>query len=265
MDLQLAGKRAIVTGASRGIGKAVAASLLAEGASVAVVARHTEPLEDAARELGGRGGHVIPLVADTGDDDAVHTMVAAAVAALGGIDILVNNAATAAGQSRPPKVLELGTDALLAEINVKVMGYIRTIREVAPHLMAAGGGRIVNVDGLGSRLTGSVATSIRNAGVVALTKNAADELGAHGIGVTAVSPGLVRTEATPGVLEARAAESGASAEEVEAQIGSTYAIGRMVTAAEVATVVTWLASPLSVAITGDTIPCGGGVRGAIYY
>lgn len=265
MDLQLAGKRAIVTGASRGIGKAVAASLLAEGVSVAVVARHRQPLEDAARELGAHGGHVIPLMADTGDDDAVHRMVIAAVEAFGGLDILVNNAATAAGQSRPPKVLELGTDDLLTEINVKVMGYIRTIREVAPHLMSAGGGRIVNVDGLGSRLTGSVTTSIRNAGVVALTKNAADELGAHGIGVTAVSPGLVRTEATPGVLEARAAESGVSAEEVEVQIGSTYAIGRMVTAAEVATVVTWLASPLSVAITGDTIPCGGGVRGAIYY
>lgn len=265
MDLQLTGQRAIITGASRGIGKAVAASLLAEGASVVVVARNRAALEDAARELGERGGHVIPLIADTGDDDAVHTMVGAAVEALGGIDILVNNAATAAGQSRPPKVLELGTDALLTEINVKVMGYIRTIREVTPHLIAAGGGRIVNVDGLGSRLTGSVATSIRNAGVVALTKNAADELGAHGINVTAVSPGLVRTEATPGVLDARAAQNGSTVEEVEAQIGSAYAIGRMVTAAEVATVVTWLASPLSVAITGDTIPCGGGVRGAIYY
>lgn len=265
MDLQLTGKGAIITGASRGIGKAVAASLLAEGASVVVVARHRGPLEDAAEELGDRGGHVIPLVADTGDDEAVHTMVAAAAEALGGIDILVNNAATAAGQSRPPKVVELGTDALLTEINVKVMGYIRTIREVTPHLISAGGGRIVNVDGLGSRLTGSVTTSIRNAGVVALTKNAADELGRHGISVTAVSPGLVRTEATPGVLEARAAQSGSTVEAVEAQIGSAYAIGRMVTAAEVAAVVTWLASPLSVAIAGDTIPCGGGVRGAIYY
>ncbi len=262
MDLQLQGKRAIVTGGSRGIGKAVARILLAEGASVVIVARHQDALEETAREL---GPSVVPLVADTTDDAAVQAMVEQAVAALGGVDILVNSAAKASGQAHPTKVVDVTAEELLGDLNVKVMGYARTIQAVVPHLIAAGGGRIVNVDGLGARQTGNVSTSIRNAGVSALTKNAADELGRHGISVTAVSPGLVRTEATPGVMAWQAGERGTTAEEVEAAFNAAYAIGRMVTAEEVANVVTWLASPVAIAIDGDTIPCGGGVRGSIYY
>jgi len=99
----------------------------------------------------------------------------------------------------------------------------------------------------------------------ALTKNAADELGGSGMNVSGVSPGLVRTEATPRVLGEQAAQQGLSVDQLEARIGDAYAIGRMVSADEVAAVVTWLASPLSVAVTGDVIACGGGAKGSIYY
>jgi NAD(P)-dependent dehydrogenase (short-subunit alcohol dehydrogenase family) len=265
MDLQLSAKRAIVTGGSQGIGKAVARRLVEEGASVAIAARHPEPLQDAARELAAAGGTVVAIPADTTDDPSVDALVAGAVDALGGLDIVVNCAAKASGQATPTKLVDLGAAELLEAVDTKVMGYARLIRAAVPHLIAAGGGRIVNVDGLGSRMTGNVVTSVRNAGVVALTKNAADELGHHGINVTAVSPGLVRTEASPGVLEWMAGQRGSTVEQVEEAIGAGYDIGRMVTADEVAVVVTWLASPLSTAISGDTIPCGGGVRGHIYY
>jgi NAD(P)-dependent dehydrogenase (short-subunit alcohol dehydrogenase family) len=265
VDLQLNAKRAIVTGASRGIGKAVAAALVSEGASVVVGARGGEALRVAAEELSGAGGSVTPIVVDTGDDDSVRRFVSAGVDVLGGVDILVNSAARPSGQASPPKDIEVQGAAFWEDVNVKGLGYLRMIREVAPIMAAQGWGRIINIDGLGARMTGSVLTSMRNAAVAALTKNAADELGGFGINVVAVSPGLVRTEATEGVMSARAAHQGVSVDTLEAKLGSTYAIGRMVTADEVATVVTFLASPLSVAINGDVIACGGGVKGPIYY
>jgi NAD(P)-dependent dehydrogenase (short-subunit alcohol dehydrogenase family) len=260
MNLQLEGKRAVVTGGSRGIGKAVARSLMAEGVRVAILARTPETLKAAAEELGA-----VPVVVDTNSDESVHHAIAEAAAALGGIDILVNNAAQAGGQSTPPKVTEVTGEAFFNDLNVKVLGYLRCIREVTPHLVEAGGGRIVNVSGLGARQTGSVLTSMRNVSVAALTKNAADELGPLGIGVAVVHPGYVRTEATPRVLARRAEAAGTTPEEIERQIGAANALGRIVDAEEVAGVVTFLASPRAAGITGDAVACGGGSRGAIYY
>jgi len=265
MDVQLSGKRAIVTGGSRGIGKAVARALASEGVAVAIGSRTIETLQASADELGAGGATVVPIVVDTGQDASVREFVSDAVGALGGVDILVNCAARPSGQARAAKVVEVDAEAFFADVNVKVLGYLRMIREVAPLMAANGWGRIVNVDGLGARMTGSVVTSMRNAAVAALTKNAADELGGSGINVSGVSPGLVRTEATPRVLGEQAAQQGLSVDQLEARIGDAYAIGRMVSADEVAAVVTWLASPLSVAVTGDVIACGGGAKGSIYY
>jgi NAD(P)-dependent dehydrogenase (short-subunit alcohol dehydrogenase family) len=265
MDLQLAGKRAVDTGGSRGIGKAVARALCAEGVSVVVGARTAAPLEATAEELAAGGATVVPIVVDTGLDDSVRGFVARAVEAVGGVDILVNSAARPSGQARAPKVVEVDDVQFFADFNVKVLGYLRMIREVAPLMVSRGWGRIINIDGLGARMAGSVLTSMRNSAVAALTKNAADELGGSGINVTGVSPGLVRTEATPAVLADQAGRQGLTVQELEARMGAVYAIGRMVTADEVARLVTWLASPLSVAVTGDVIACGGGVKGPIYY
>jgi NAD(P)-dependent dehydrogenase (short-subunit alcohol dehydrogenase family) len=265
MDTQLAGKRAVVTGGSRGIGKAAARAFASDGVAVAIGGRTAETLRASANELSASGATVVPIVVDTGQDESVRAFVADAAEALGGVDILVNSAARPSGQARAPKVVEVDAEAFFADVNVKVLGYLRMIREVAPLMAANGWGRIINVDGLGARMAGSVVTSMRNAAVAALTKNAADELGTSGINVSGVSPGLVRTEATPRVLGEQAARQGISVEEIEARIGDRYAIGRMVTADEVAAVVMWLASPLSVAVTGDVIACGGGVKGPIYY
>jgi len=101
--------------------------------------------------------------------------------------------------------------------------------------------------------------------VAALTKNLADELGGHGINVTVVHPGLTRTEKTPGLVAAQAERLGLDAAAVEARMGSRVAVGRIIDAAEVADVITFLASPRSVAITGDAIVVGGGAVGAIHY
>lgn len=260
MDLQLTGRRAVVTGGSRGIGRAIATALAAEGCDVALVARHADALTIAAAELASTSGRtVIGLVADTGSDDDVADMARRAHAELGPIDILVNAAAT------PNTGAPLSDDDLEGEFNVKVRGYLRCARAFAPGMAERGWGRIINISGLAARQAGTITGSVRNVAVAAMTKNLADELGARGINVTVVHPGMTRTERTPDVLAAMAAARGITAEQAEQALATGITIGRIVDAGEVAAVVAFLASPLSVAITGDAIAAGGGARGPIVY
>jgi NAD(P)-dependent dehydrogenase (short-subunit alcohol dehydrogenase family) len=266
MDLQLKGKTAIITGGSRGIGKAVAYEFAREGMDVAIVARDAATNGAAAAEIAkATGRKVVALQADTGDDASVKAMVAAAVAALGRVDVLVNCAAQPGGQAKPPSLAEITNEHFWADMNVKVLGYLRTAREVAPHMTKQGWGRIINVSGLAARGTGSTIGSMRNISVAALTKNLADELSSAKIGVVCVHPGLTWTEKTPGVIAVRAKAQGVSEVEVEKGMGSGNLSGRIITSKEVAHVVTFLASPISVAINGDSIAAGGGARGSIHY
>jgi NAD(P)-dependent dehydrogenase (short-subunit alcohol dehydrogenase family) len=260
MDLELTGRRALVTGGSRGIGLAVARALTAEGADVALVARGEEALRSAAADLARASGRtVIAAPADTGDDASVAAMVGSVVAALGGVDILVNAAAT------PATGAPFTDDDLEGEINVKVRGYLRCARAVAPLMVESGWGRIVNIAGLAARNTGNVVGTIRNVAVVAMTKNLADELGPRGINVTVVHPGMTRTESTPEAMAAMARSRGTTVEELERTLEGGVSIGRLVTAEEVASVVAFLASPRSIALNGDAVAAGGGARGSIYY
>ena len=266
MDLELTGKRALVTGGSRGIGKAIARQLALEGCSVCITARDGDTLRATASELSAATGHrVVWSAGDTADDASVRGIVASCVEQLGGVDILVNSAAMPAGQSAPPKLAAITDEAFWGDVNVKVMGYLRCAREVAPLMAAQGWGRIINISGLGARSAHSIIGSIRNVGVSALTKNLADELGPSGINVTVVHPGLTRTEKTLGVVAAQAERSGATPDAVERQMGAATSIGRIIESDEVAYVVAFLASPKSVSITGDAIACGGGQKGVIHY
>jgi NAD(P)-dependent dehydrogenase (short-subunit alcohol dehydrogenase family) len=266
MDLQLSGKRALVTGGGKGIGKAIARQLALEGVDVVISSRSGDELRTVARELAVETGRTVaPVVADTHDDAQVKALIARTVEAIGGVDILVNAAAKPGGQTPPPKLAEITNELFWDDVDVKVMGYLRTAREAAPHMVAAGWGRIINISGLAARQTGSIIGSIRNVAVAALTKNLADELGPKGINVTVVHPGLTRTEKTAPLVAARASAAGLTEQEVEARLAAPVLIGRIVDAAEVADIVAFLASPRSVAINGDAIACGGGVRGAIHY
>jgi NAD(P)-dependent dehydrogenase (short-subunit alcohol dehydrogenase family) len=252
MDLQLAGKNAIVTGGSRGIGKAIARQLASEGVNVVIAARGRGPLEETAAALSREtGARVVPLVVDTANTPSVDALVKAAIQALGRIDILVNNAAVPGGISPATSLGEIVDEQALEDINIKVVGYLRTARALAPHLIANGWGRIINIGGLAIRRTGRPVATLRNVGVAAITKNLADELGPKGINVVAVHPGATRTERTDPATEKT--------------LSAGVSIGRIVDATEVANVVTFLASPKSVAINGDAIPTGGGSTGAIYY
>jgi NAD(P)-dependent dehydrogenase (short-subunit alcohol dehydrogenase family) len=271
MDLELTGKRAIVTGGNRGIGLAIARALAAEGADLALVARGKAALETARDSLAARPGasaqpgrKVITVVADTGSEESVRQMAATVAAELGGADILVNCAA------RPNTGAAIGIDGFSEaefseQVNVKVLGYLRCIRAVVPHMRERGWGRIVNISGLAARGTGSVTGTVRNVAVAAMTKNLADELGKDGINVTVVHPGMTVTERIPGLVADLAAARGVPEAEIERNMASGTSIGRLVTAEEVASVVAFLASSKSVAINGDAIAVGGGVPGSIYY
>jgi NAD(P)-dependent dehydrogenase (short-subunit alcohol dehydrogenase family) len=252
MDLELKGKRAIVTGASRGIGKAIARQLAAEGVDVVITARSQEQLRATAAELAAESGRrILPVVADSRSKTAIDALIKTAVAELGGIDILVNNAATPGGVGNAAKLEEIVDEIVLEDVDIKVVGYLRTARAAAPHFIANGWGRIINIGGLAARKSGRPVASIRNVAVSALTKNLADELGSKGVNVVAVHPGATRTERTD--------------RKNEAQYAAGSSIGRIVDASEVAYIVAFLASPRSVAINGDTLAVGGGSPGNIYY
>ena len=266
MDLGLTNKVAIVTGGSRGIGKAVVLQLAREGVDVAIAARDMAAANSAAVAIGNETGRKVRAYkVDTGDDGAVRAMVSAVAADFGRIDILVNNAAQPGGQTKPPALSEVTNEAFFADMNVKVLGYLRCAREVVPHMKKQGAGRIINISGIAARSTGSIIGSVRNIGVAALSKNLADELAPFAITVNCIHPMLTRTEKVDEIVARNAKEQGISIEEADRGMAASSLAGRLITAEEVADVVLFLASPRSVAVNGDSIATGGGSKGTIYY
>jgi len=264
MDLELVGRRALVTGGSRGIGRAVAAALAIEGATVAICARTHEPLEVAARELTTEtGGEVRAFVADTTDPEAVGSMVEAVEDAFGGVDILVNAAARAAGGA-PEDLIRVTEETIRGDVEEKVLGYLRVSRAVLPSMRSGGWGRIVHIGGLMSRTAGNVSAGIRNVALVHLTKTMSVALGADGITVNLVHPALTLTERVRERLRVQAEEEGVTFDEVAVRAAAATAIGRIVHPEEVADVVAFLCSPRAMTITGESIAVGGGVGNAVY-
>jgi NAD(P)-dependent dehydrogenase (short-subunit alcohol dehydrogenase family) len=263
MDLELTGKVAIVTGASQGIGKAIALELAREGVDVALCARRREALEQAASELEqDTGRRILPVPGDTTDWDSVRRLVETTVATLGRVDILVNNAATPGGLVRGP-LAEASEEALIEDINTKVVGYFRCAKAVAPHMQRQGWGRIINIGGLSGRQSG-VISGMRNAAIMHLTKTLSDQLGPSGITVNLIHPGLTRTERSDPMYAERARQQGVTVEEIERRLAQDIAIRRIVNAQEIGYAVAFLASPKSAAITGEVIAAGGGSQRAVF-
>src|SRR5215831_19242234 len=161
MDLDLKGRVAVVTGGSRGIGKAIARALAREGADVALIARNIEDAEKTAAAIASESGRTArAYCADTGDDSSVRGAFAQIVAEFTRLDILVNAAAQPGGQAPPPKLGEVTNENFWSDVNVKVLGYIRCAREAAPQMAKHRWGRIINISGLAARSTGTIIGSI---------------------------------------------------------------------------------------------------------
>jgi 3-oxoacyl-[acyl-carrier protein] reductase len=256
MDLGLAGRVAVVTGGSEGLGRATASRLAEEGADVAIVARTPETLEAAAAEIRGRAPQrrIVPIRADVSDPDATTRIVETAMTELGRIDILVNNAGTA----RALPFLDATDEAWQADLDLKLFAAIRLIRLVVPIMRQAGGGRIVNILATSAKAPGaaSVPTSVSRAAGLALTKALAHELARDQIGVNAVLIGLVKS----GQWERLAARTDPPAplEELYEGMGASIPLGRVGEAEELADLVAFLVSARASFITGVGINFDGG-------
>jgi len=210
MDLGLKGKKAIVTGGSLGIGKAIARELAREGVDVVIVARSKDVLESAAKEIGDQTGQrIVPMAANVTSREQVDRMVAQAAERLGGLHILVNSGSPPGGSASATGPIENVVDEdLLHDFNVKYVGALRCARAVIPHMKAQTWGRIVNISGTNARNAGNLSGGARNTSLVHLGKTLAVQLGRFGITVNCVHPGTTRTERTPRLIAARAKELG---------------------------------------------------------
>lgn len=266
MNLELKGKRALVTGGSRGLGMSIARSLMAEGVNVVLAARNPDQLAEAVTKLElGTRAKVHGLAFDARDDLSVQALIDGVPSLLGGLDIVINAAATPASAGAGVNLANIEPSDVLSDLDTKLLGYARVARAAVPLMAKAGWGRIINIAGLNARTTMNFAAAVRNVGVVALTKCLADELAHTGINVTAIHPGATRTERTGQRIADYACKHGMNLQEAEAAMYGHSLIGRIVEAEEIAAIATFLASPLSAAINGEVIAAGGGVLGAIHY
>lgn len=270
MDLGLQGKKAIVTGGGRGIGKAIARALAQEGVDVAIVSRSKDQLAQSASEIQKETNRkIIPLTADVTNRAQVDQAVDQAARQLGGLHILVNSAAMPGGAATGP-IDTVEDGVLLNDFDVKYMGALRAARAAIPHMKSQRWGRIINISGTNARTAGNLSGGARNVALVHLTKTLGVQLGRSGITVNCIHPGVTRTERTPGMLAKRAAELGITPEEVERRDFAETStrgnsLGRMVDADEIAHVTLFLASDKSWAITGELIVANGGAGQSVYY
>lgn len=257
MDLKLTGKTAVVTGASQGIGKAIAQALAAEGCDVAICARRIEPLTETAERIAGETGRKIhPIAADLTRDSDARAFIESAHKALGRIDILVNNAGAA-----PGGVLETLSDEDWAfGMELKFMGYVRCTRYTIPIMRAQGGGRVVNLignDGV-KHSYWEIVPGAANAAGQNFTMSLAGQYGKDNISFAAVNPGPVRTERWDGLVKAMARDMNLTYEEADQLAPRSIPLGRIAETEEVANLVAYLCSPLAHFVNGTMIEIDGG-------
>lgn len=256
MDLGLAGRVAIVTGGSKGLGEAIARALLTEGAAVAICSRHEQELRATARDLAAIGPEVFAQPCDVTDPAQIDEFISAAVAALGGLDILVNNA----GAAHPGRFETLGDDEWHADIETKLFSQIRCTRTALPHLRKSAAARVININAVYARYPDPVflASSVNRASCVNLSKALSIELGHEGILVNSVNIGFVITPQWENIHRRRAPDT--PAEEFFNQMAADEVpLGRFGRPDEVGPMVAFLAGDRAGYITGASIDIAGGM------
>jgi NAD(P)-dependent dehydrogenase (short-subunit alcohol dehydrogenase family) len=265
MDLGLQGRVALVAGGSAGIGLAAVAALAAEGCHVALCGRDPGRLEAARRALGEAGpGWVVRTVqADVQSEADARRAVDETARSFGPIDVLVNN-------SEGPPFDEAGPEGISDEdwratFEGKLLGYVRLMGLVLPGMKERRWGRVISVVGLAGREPSAqlIKAGLVNAALMNLTKSAARSAAPHGVLVTAVNPGFIRTPRSEQFRQVLARDQGLTLEQVEKAVADRIPLGRFGTAEEVAGLIAFLASERASYLTGVTIAVDGGVSSAV--
>ena len=264
MDLGIRGRTALVTGGSRGIGRMTALRFMEEGARVAICGRTKETIEEAREDLAKRtGGEVLAVQADTSRPVDIPRLVRGVVEHFGGLDILVNNAGTMSSG----RFNALTDEALQLQLDTKLFGFLRLIREAVPHMRAKGWGRIVNIIGGAGKepdpyMFGSGMT---NSALLNLTKSLSAEFGEEGIHVNAVCPGWVDTALWRRNARGLAAELGAQSEDEARRLAARRnALNRFGRPEELADAIVFLCSERASYITGVSLNLDGGRLKALW-
>jgi 3-oxoacyl-[acyl-carrier protein] reductase len=261
MDLQLKGRVAVVTGGSKGIGKAIARGFAAEGVNVVLMARGQEALDAAAAAIRqDYGVRALAMAADVRNADQIKAVADKAAEEFGSVHIVINNAGGAI--RRPGRQLTWPSEDWLDDINLKAIGMLRVIQAFVPLIPKDGSGRIINISGIASTsaFLQALTHGLNNSAMNHATGYLAKDLAADKINVNTVIPGLISTEWRHGWAEAGAKQQGKTKEEFVADICKQWGIlsGRWTSSEEVADLVVFLASDRASSINGAKITIDGG-------
>jgi NAD(P)-dependent dehydrogenase (short-subunit alcohol dehydrogenase family) len=261
MNIDLSGKRVIVTGASRGIGRAIARAFAAEGACVAICARTPAAVDETGQELAEHARAVIPRAVDVTDTAGVKAFVDEVADAWGGVDVLVNNA----GQGRGGNLDTLTPEAILEHANILQMGHFRFVQAVVPHMRRQRWGRIIEINALAGVIPtpDGIPSVINRASCVALSKSLGMSLARDNILVNSLNMGWIDT----GQWERHFKEvgPGVSREEFNEMVLKVVPLGRFGKPEDVAGMALFLASDYASFISAASIDIAGGLQGQIAY
>lgn len=260
MELGLNGKRAIVTGGSRGIGKQCALALAREGVQVCIAARTQETLHQTLREINQAGSEGHAVAGDLTTPENCEKVVQATTDRFGGVDILVNNV----GAARNADILELSPELIDDALGLKTYSYLRMAQLVIPSMKKNRWGRIINIAGSAgtSPTRANIPTGAANITILNITRALSDAVSGDGILVNAVCPGLTNTGRARTQQSARAAREGRDVEELLQALGQELPAGRIAEPQEIANVVTFLASEACSYMFGTALYMDGGKRRA---
>lgn len=263
MGLQISGKTALVTGGSRGIGRAVALGLADSGVDVAICGRSQDSLDATANDIRAKGVACWPIQADVSRVDEIEKLMTAVARDCDRLDILVNNAVT----SSSARFDELTDDEFRYHIDVKLMAYIRLARLALPLMQRQQAGRIVNVGGMTARIVAPLrmTNGVVNAGVANFTKQFSGYAADSAVTVNCVHPGYTATERVQQIFEREARDSGESIEDVIARRTADIPLGKLIQAEDIAAAVLFFCSAQAAMITGQCIAVDGGSGAAIAY
>jgi len=258
VDLGLTNRVVIISGGSKGIGKAIAGAFAREGSRVSFCARERNVLFDTLEKIRSISGNkdVMAVEADMSKAEGVKVFVERTLSEFGRIDILVNNA----GSNPLGRLDEISDDIWCSSWSLKFLGFVRMAREVVPHMRKAGGGKIINIIGAAGRqpIPGYVTGSTINAALMNFTKYLAAEVEEYNITVNGVNPGLIRTERFLKFINQMAGESHKEPKEAEEELLRSLSLKKIGTGDDIASLVIFLASEKANYINGEVIEADGG-------